>query len=313
MQAWRILLADSLEQQGKEILHQECQVDDRKGLAETDILAIIDQYDAVILGGNSKLTAETLRAGKKLRVVGRAGLGVENIDLAAAARQGIQVVNAPAATAPAVAEYTLGAILALARSLSRADATIKAGLWLKQDFQGVEIHGKTLGVIGMGQVGGRLCQLAGALGMQVIGYDPWLAAGEMARLGAGAVSLEKLYQTADFISVHLPLTTESHGLLGGQAFAQMKRGVRIVCTMPGRLVDETTLLGALEAGQVAGAALDVFASEPPGLTGLVAHPNVIATPHISAQTEEAGIRTAQDIAHEVLAALRGDPLRWRIV
>ena len=313
MQPWRILLADGLEQQGREILRQECQVDDRKGLPAAEFLAIIGQYDAIVMGGNSKLTAEVLRAGKKLRVVGRAGLGVENIDLAAAARQGIQVVNAPAAAAPAVAEFTLGAILALARSLPRADATIKAGLWLKKEFQGVEIQGKTLGVIGMGQVGGRLNLLAGALGMQVTGYDPWLGAEEISRMGVEAVSLDALYRRGDFISVHVPLTAETHGLLGGQAFAQMKRGVRIVCTMPGRLVDETALLGALESGQVAGAALDVFASEPPGLSGLVAHPNVIATPHISPQTEEAGIRTAEDIAREVLAALRGDPLRWRIV
>ena len=313
MQAWRILLPDGLAQQGQEILRQECQVDDRQELTAADIVAVIAQYDAVILGGASRLTAEAFGAGMKLRVVGRAGLGVENIDLAAAARQGIRVVNAPAAAASAVAEYTLGAILALARSLPRADASIKAGLWLKKEFQGVEIQGKTLGVIGIGQVGGRLCQLASAMGMQVIGYDPWLTPGEITRLGVEPAGLDTLQQRADFISVHVPPTPETRDLLGGQAFAHMKRGVRIVCTMPGRLVDETALLGALESGQVAGAALDVFASEPPGLTGLVAHPNVIATPHISAQTEEAGIRTAQDIAHEVLAALRGDPLRWRIV
>ena len=313
MQAWRILLTDGLEQNGQDILAKECLIDDRQGISAAEILAIIDQYEAVIVRGRSTLTAEILRAGKKLCVMGRAGMSVDNIDLAAASRQGILVVNSPMAATQAVSEYTLGSILALARRLPRADATLKAGLWLKKEFQGIEIQDKTLGVIGMGQVGSTVSRLATALGMRVLGYDPWLTAEEIARFGVEGVALDGLYRRSDFISIHVPPTPETKGLLGGQALAQMKRGVRLIITMPGKLVDETALLGALETGQVAGAAFDVYASEPPGLNGLVSHPNVIATPHISTQTVEAGAQSAEDIAYEVLHALRGEPLRWRIV
>ena len=313
MQDWKILLTDGLEQIGQELLRRECQVDNREGISAADLLDVIDQYDAMIVRGRTRVTAQVLQAGNKLRVVGRAGVGVDNIDLAAATRQHVTVVNSPMATTLAVAEYTMGLILALARSLPRADATMKAGLWLKKEFQGIEVHGKILGVIGMGQIGSAVSRRAAAMGMQIVGYDPLIPGDEIARRGAEAVSLAELYQRSDFISVHVPLTPETKGLLTGQSFAQMKRGVRLVCTARGHIMDETTLLGALETGQVAGAALDVFASEPPGLTGLVSHPNVIATPHIAAQTIEAQSRAAEDIAQEVLAALRGAPLRWRIV
>lgn len=312
MQAWRVLLADDLAKKGQEILAQTCQLDDRQGITTDELAAIIDRYEAVIVSERSQLPAQVLEVGKNLRVVGKLGLQVDNIDLATAARCGIVVVNSPTAATLAVAEYTLGAILSLARMIPRADATIKTGLWLKKELHGVEVQGKTLGVIGVGQVGSKVNQLASALGMQVIGYDPWLK-DDASRLGVAMVCLEELYQRADFISIHIPYSTETRDLLGGQALAQMKRGVRLVCTMPGKSVDETALLGALESGQVAGIAIDVYANEPPGLTSLVAHPNVIATPHISAQTEEARVQAAEDIAYEVLAALRGEPLRWRIV
>lgn len=313
MPAWRILLADNLAQIGQDKLRQTCQVDDCQGISAEALISIIDQYQAIIVGGRSKLTAQVLETGTKLRVIGRAGLRVDNIDLAAATRHGIIVVNSPQAATMAVAEYTLGAILALARHISRADATIKAGWWLKKEFEGVEIKEKTLGVVGMGQVGSQVSQLTRALGMQVIGFDPWLSSEDIACLGAEAVSLEELCRRADFISYHISMGQETKGLLSGQVLAQMKRGVRLVCTMPGKLVDETALLGALESGQVAGIALDVYTNEPPGLTSLVAHPNVMATPHISTQTEEASVQAAEDIACEVLAALQGEPLRWRIV
>jgi len=313
MPTWRILLADGLAKNGQEILGSTCQLDDRAGIRADELGAIIDRYEAVIVGGRSQLSAGVLEAGKKLRVVGRVGMQVDNIDLAAAARRDIVVVNSPQAATNAVAEYTLAAILALARMLARADATIKAGLWLKQEFQGIEVQGKILGVIGCGQVSSKVSQLASGLGMRIIGYDPWLKADAITRLGIEAVRLEEVYQRADFISLHIPLSPETRDLLGGQALAQMKRGVRLICTSPGKLIDETALLGALESGQVAGIAVDVYPSEPPGLTSLVAHPKVIATPHISAQTAEAGFQAAEDIACEVLAALLGAPLRWRIV
>ena len=313
MQDWKVLLTDGLEQTGQELLRRDCQVDNREGISADDLLDVVGQYEAIIVRGRTKVTAQVLQAGKKLRVIGRAGVGVDNIDLAAATRQPVTVVNSPLATTQAVAEYTLGLILALARSLPRADATMKAGLWLKKEFLGIEVYGRILGVIGMGQIGRAVSRKAAAMGMQILGYDPLIPGDEIAHCGAEPVGLAEVYQRSDFISVHVPLTPETKGLLTGQSFAQMKRGVRLVCTARGHILDETTLLGALETGQVAGAALDVFASEPPGLTGLVSHPNVIATPHIAAQTLEAQSRAAEDIAREVLAALRGAPLHWRIV
>jgi len=222
------------------------------------------------------------------------------------------VVNSPQATTLAVAEHALGLMLALARSIPRADAAMKAGQWIKKELEGIELSGKTLGIMGVGNIGAAVARRAAALGMVVIGYDPLLPREAIQQRGAEPVTLDELYTRAEFISLHLPLTAETAGLLDGKAFESMKPGVRLVCTARGGLIDEEALLMALGTGKVAGAALDVFAQEPPGATSLVAHPQVIATPHVAAQTVEAQKRAAVDIAHEVLAALRGEPLRWRV-
>jgi D-3-phosphoglycerate dehydrogenase len=237
---------------------------------------------------------------------------VDNIDLQAAKSRGVVVVNTPAATTRAVAELTLGLMLALARSIPRGDAGMKKGEWLKKELIGVELSGKTLGVIGMGNIGAEVAWLASALGMAPVGYDPLIPDHEIEKRGARPETLEELYAQADFITLHVPLTAETRGLVDERAFRQMKPGVRLVCTARGGIVDETALLAALQTGQVAGAALDVFDQEPPGASPLLSHPNVIATPHIGAQTMEAQSRAAHDIANEVLAALRGQPLRWRV-
>jgi D-3-phosphoglycerate dehydrogenase len=238
---------------------------------------------------------------------------VDNIDLEEAAKRGVVVVNSPQATTLAVAEHALGLMLALARMIPRADAAMKAGEWIKKELEGLELSGKTLGIVGVGNIGAAVARRAAALGMAVIGYDPLLAAEAIQQRGAEPVRLEELYARADFISLHLPLTAETRGMLSGPVFEKMKPGVRLVCTARGGLIDEGALLNALETGRVAGAGLDVFAQEPPGVTRLVVHPRVIATPHIAAQTAEAQQRAAVDIAHEVLAALRGEPLRWRVI
>jgi len=190
---------------------------------------------------------------------------------------------------------------------------MKAGQWIKAELEGTELNGKTLGIVGVGKIGSEVARRAAAFGMNVLGSDPLIPEAAIRQRGAQPVSLGELYARSDFISLHVPLTPETRSSISGQTLGAMKRGVRLVCTARGGVVDETALLGALESGQVAGAALDVFAKEPPGLSALVAHPNVIATPHISAQTVEAQARAAQDIASEVLAALRGEPLRWRVV
>ena len=313
MPDWKILLTDGLAENGLSILQPEAQVDDRNGIDAQELLQVAGDYDAMIVRGRTKLTGQVFEVATRLKVVGRAGVGVDNIDLAAANSRQVTIVNAPTSTTLAVTELTVGFMFCLARHIPSADADMKKGQWTKKQLQGIELNGKTLGVVGMGNIGSQVAQRAGALGIQVLGYDPLLTAEEITQRGAQPVSLLDLYSRSDFISLHVPLTPETRDMIDAQALGRMKRGARLICAARGGVIDETALLGALESGQISGAALDVFAQEPPGLTALVAHPNVIATPHIGAQTAEARARAATDIANEVLAALQGRPLRWKVV
>jgi D-3-phosphoglycerate dehydrogenase len=313
MPSWKILIADGLNESGKSLLRHEAQVDDFTGISAEELLREIDNYDALVVRSRTRVTPAVFDAAGRLKVVGRAGVGVDNIDLAAATTHGVTVVNAPLSTTLAVAEQTLALMLALARQVPRADATMKAGQWIKKELEGVELYGKVLGIVGLGHIGSEVARRAAAMGMAVLGYDALIPEEVIRQRGAQPVALQELYARSDFISLHLPLTPETRGMVNGQSLGAMKRGVRLICTARGGIIDETDLLGALETGQVAGAALDVFAKEPPGLTALVAHPKVVATPHISAQTAEAQNRASEDIAAEVLAALRGEALRWKVV
>jgi len=313
MTTWKVLITDGLSDRGIEILQSAAQVDNKPDITADDLLKVAGDYDAMVVRGRTKVTAAVFETAKRLKVVGRAGVGVDNIDLTAARNHNVIVVNAPKSTSLAVAELAIGLMFALARMLPKADATMKQGQWIKKQLEGVELNGKTLGIVGMGNIGTALAARAAGLGMKVIGYDNLVPSEEIKKRGAEPVALSELYATADFISFHLPLTSESKGMVNGQAFAQMKRGVRIVDAARGGILDETALLAALETGQVTAAALDVYSTEPPGLTALVAHPRVVSTPHIGAQTEEAQDRAAEDIATEVLTALKGEPLRWKIV
>lgn len=313
MPEWKIIVTDDLHEKGLELLRAGAQVDYREGISPEELLQIIENYDAVVVRSGTRVTADLIQKAGRLKVIGRAGVGLDNIDLAAATTHQITVVNAPMSTTTAVAEHSLALMLALARAIPRADAGMKSGQWLKPKLLGVELNGKTVGIIGMGNIGSEVARRSACLGMHVVGYDPEAHEEEFREVNALPLSLPKLCAQADFISVHVPLTMETRGMIDGQAFARMKRGVRIISTARGGIIDETALLGALETGQVAGAALDVFAHEPPGMSALVSHPNVIATPHIGAQTSEAQERAAIDIAQEVLASLRGEPLRWKVV
>lgn len=313
MPDWKIMIADALDEKGQKILRTAAQVDDLNGITPEALIQKIAGYHALIVRSRTKVTADILKTGARLKVIGRAGVGVDNIDLAAATTQEVTVVNTPHSSTRAVAEQTIALMFALARSIPKADSAMKSGLWTKKELQGIELHGKTLGIIGVGNIGGAVASRAAALGMNVLGYDPYVPAEDIYQKGAMPVPLRELYARSDFISVHVPLNPETRGMIDGRSLSIMKRGVLITCTARGGLIDETALIGALESGHVAGAALDVFAQEPPGISALVAHPNVIATPHISAQTVEAQERAAVDIATEVLAALRDEPLRWRIV
>jgi D-3-phosphoglycerate dehydrogenase len=245
-------------------------------------------------------------------VVGRAGIGVDNIDLAAAKRHKVTVVNSPLATTTTVAELTLGLMLSAVREIARADASLKAGKWLKKEFEGTELSGKILGVIGFGRIGAAVAKRATAFDMKILGYDPMVSGDEIAKRGGNPVSFDELLKQSDLITMHLPLTADTKNMLNTTAFARMKQGVYIICAARGGVIDEIALLEALNSGKVAGAALDVFSVEPPGLTDLVSHPKLVCTPHVGAQTVEAQSRAANDIAEEILNVLNDKPLRWKV-
>lgn len=308
----KILVTDGLDQGGLEILRASAQVDDRGGISPDDLLKAIPEYDALIVRGRTKVTAAVFDAAKSLKVVGRAGVGVDNIDLTAAKAHGVTVVNSPTATSIAVAELTFGLLLAVAREIPRADATMKAGQWIKKELEGVELYGKTLGVIGYGRIGAEVGKRAAVFGMKVLGYDPLIPAAEIEKRGGEPVSLADLFALSDFISLHIPLTNDTKNLINADVIGTMKDGVRIVCAARGGVIDEAALLDGLKSGKVAAAGLDVFVAEPPGQTELVAHPHVVCTPHVGAQTVEAQARAADDIASEILAALHDEKLRWQV-
>jgi D-3-phosphoglycerate dehydrogenase len=312
MADFKVLITDGLGEAGQSILRKSCRVDDKPGISASDLLKIIGDYDALIVRGRTKVTAEVLDAGKRLTVVGRAGVGVDNIDLESSKKHGVTVVNAPVSTTLAVAELAFGLLLATAREIPRADTAMKKGEWLKKDFEGVELSGKTLGIIGFGRIGMEVGKRAAAFGMNVIAYDPFVSEDDIKARGGEPVSIQDLYEWSDFISLHSPLNVHTRDLISQMAFSEMKDGVRIISAARGGIIDESALLAALNSGKVAAAALDVFATEPPGGTDLVRHPKVITTPHIGSQTVEAQTRAADDIAHEVLAALLGEPLRWKV-
>jgi D-3-phosphoglycerate dehydrogenase / 2-oxoglutarate reductase len=312
MEKMKVLLTDGLDASGQAMMRQSLDVDDKTGISADELLGIVGEYDALIVRGRTKVTPAVFAAGKKLKVVGRAGVGVDNIDLTAARTAGVTVVNSPLATTVAVAELAMGMMLAVVREIPRADHSMKDGKWLKKEFEGSELNGKTLGIIGMGRIGAAVGTRAAAFGMKIIGYDPLIDAKEIKARGAEPVALNDLYEKADMITLHIPLTAESKNLLNADSFAKMKKGVYIVCAARGGVIDETALVDALNSGKVAGAALDVFSTEPPGLTDLVSHPRVINTPHIGAQTVEAQERAANDISAEVLRALHNEPLRWKV-
>ena len=312
MTNYKILITDGLDETGQSILRASAQVDDRNNISADDLLKAIPDYDGLIVRGRTKVTAAVMEAASKLKVIGRAGVGVDNIDLEAAKKRNITVVNAPMSTSIAVAELTFGMLLALAREIPRADAGMKQGKWLKKELEGVELNGKTLGIIGYGRIGVEVGKRAAVFGMNVIAYDPLISEDIIKQRGAEPVSIQDLYAWSDFISLHLPLNVQTRDMMGAQAFSEMKDGVRIVCAARGGIIDEAELVKALNSGKVAGAALDVFSVEPPGLTEAVSHPRVIATPHVGAQTVEAQSRASEDIAAEVLSALESKPLRWKV-
>jgi len=308
----KILVADGLAPEGIERLRSQAEVVAPAGLTPGDLLAAIREADAVVVRSRTRITEEVLRHAPHLRVIARAGVGVDNIDTEAATRRGILVLNAPESSTVSTAEHTMAMLLALARRIPAAQSAAAAGVWQRDRFTGVELYGKTLGIIGLGKIGGEVARRAGAFGMRVIAFDPYVPAERAARLGAELVSWEALLGRSEVLTLHVPLTERTRHLLGRAALSRVRPGTLIVNCARGGLIDEDALLGALEEGRVAGAALDVFEEEPPRDSPLLRHPRVVVTPHLGASTAEAQRRIGLEVADQVLAALAGRPVRGAV-
>jgi D-3-phosphoglycerate dehydrogenase / 2-oxoglutarate reductase len=300
----RVLICDPIPADAVERMSAEgLQVDERIGLSPEQFEALIGNYDAVVVRSTTRLGERQIAAARRLRMIVRGGVGTDNIDLAAAASRGIAVFNTPSASTVSVAELALGLLLALARRIPQADAALKSGRWAKKELSdGIELEGKTLGIIGVGRIGGALGRRAAALGMVVVGTDKELEpAGRFE--GLDILSLEELLPRADFVSVHVPLSEEGRAEIGGKEIARMKDGVLLINCARGGVVDEEALLEALESGKVRGAALDVFAEEPPRDPRLARHPRVVCTPHLGASTREGQARIGMEIAQILVERL----------
>ncbi len=301
---YRVLIADEMSPRAAEILRacKNIEVDDKSGISAADLQAQIGNYNGLLVRSRSKVTAENIEAAKNLKIIGRAGIGVDNIDVKAASRRGIIVENAPAGNSVTTAEHALCLLLSLARHIPQATASMKGGKWEKNKFSGAELMDKTLGIIGLGNIGRIVADRARGLKMKVIAFDPFIGSEAAERLGVELVTVDDVITRSDFITVHTPLTNETRGLLGASAFARVKPGVLIVNCARGGIVDEDALVAALDSGKVAGAALDVFVQEPvPQNHPVVLHPKVICTPHLGASTEEAQEKVAIEVAEQMVA------------
>ena len=298
----KVLISDSLAEQGITVLEQASGIEviNRPGASPDELLELIADADGLAIRSNTKVTSEVFAAAKKLRIVGRAGIGVDNVDIAAATKHGVVVANTPEGNNITTAEHAIALIVSLARHIPQATASMKAGLWEKKKFQGMELYNRTLGVLGAGNIGKFVVSRAKALGMKVIVHDPYLTQENAARLEVERVELEEMMSRADVVTVHVPKTKETTGILGAAEFAKAKPGLIVINAARGGIVDEAALLDALNNGNVAAAGLDVFVEEPPPADHpLVNHPNVICTPHLGASTEQAQINVAIAVAEQI--------------
>lgn len=303
----RVLVTESLSERGLEVLREDFEVDVRTELAKGDLVGEIAPYDALVVRSATQVTAEVIEAGENLKVVARAGIGLDNVDVDAATRRGIVVLNAPQSNIVSAAEHTVALMLAQARRIPEACLSLKGGAWERSKFEGVELQGKTLGLIGMGRVGTLVGQRMLAFGVRVIAFDPYVSRDKAKELGVELMpTLEALLVQSDIVSVHLPRTPETEKFIGEREFGLMKEGVRLVNTARGSIIDEDALLKALKDGHVAGAALDVFSTEPMTKSPLFELDNVVVTPHLGASTAEAQDKAGVTIAQMVRLALRGE-------
>jgi D-3-phosphoglycerate dehydrogenase len=308
----RILVTDQIAPDGVAYLRQHGSVEVRTGLKPDELLTVMPGYQALIVRSETKVTRAVIEAGTDLRVIGRAGVGVDNIDVEAATGRGIVVVNAPAGNTIAVAEHTIGLLLAVARRIPQASAALRAGQWQRSKYMGQEVRGKTLGIVGLGRIGREVSRRAQGLEMRVVAFDPYVGAEQARRLGVEMLELSPLLRTADFITIHTPSTAQTQGLIGETELRLLKRTAYVINCARGGIIDEKALRAALEKGELAGAALDVFEREPPGEDPLLQVHTLVATPHLAASTEEAQVSVALEVAEQVVAALDGRPTLYAV-
>ena len=312
---FRVLVSDPISETGLAPLRADpsIAIDLRTGLTPAALLEAIDGYDALLVRSGTQVTADLLRAGKALRVVARAGVGVDNIDVPAATALGIIVVNAPTGNVVAAAEHTIALLMSLARLVPQADAHVRSGQWKRSQFMGVEVRNKVLGTVGLGKVAQEVVRRAQAMGMRVLAYDPYVTPDYAAQRDVQLASLDELYADADFITVHVPMTETTRNLINAEAFAKMKPGVRILNVARGGVINELALVEAIEAGKVAGAAIDVFEAEPlPAESPLRRTDRIILTPHLGGSTVEAQEQVAEDVAVQVVDVLNDRPARYAV-
>jgi D-3-phosphoglycerate dehydrogenase len=307
---FRVLISDPLAEEGIEILRDRCEVDERTDLTEDELVSIIGKYDALLVRSGTEVTARVIGAGDRLKFIGRAGAGVDNIDVDAATRRGIVVANAPSGNTLAACEHTLAMMAALARNIPQANASLKKGEWKRSKFMGVEMNEKVLGIVGFGRIGMEVARRAIALDMKVIAFDPYIHIERARQLGVESATLDELFRRSDFITVHTPLVKETRHLVNRETLATMKDGVRIINVARGGIIDEHALAEAIRSGKVAGAALDVFEEEPPKDSEILALDAVIATPHLGASTVEAQQNVAVTVAKQCLEVLGGGTAKF---
>ena len=306
----KVLVSDPIAPEGIEILKTVAEVDVKTGLAPDELLAIIGDYDALAVRSETKVTGAVIAAADKLKIIGRAGVGVDNIDVEAATNRGILVVNSPEGNTLAAAELTVALLLALARSVPQADQALRGGKWDRKKYMGSEVYGKTLGVIGLGKIGREVAKRLQAFGMSVLGSDPYLKPEQAAEMGIRQVDLDTLYKESDYITVHVPKTKETTGMINAEKIALMKPTVRLINVARGGILDEADVAEAAKSGRIAGAAVDVYSTEPaPADNPLLGIPNILTTPHLGASTEEAQTNVAIDIAEQIVEVLQGKPAR----
>lgn len=309
---FKVLVMDGISDQGIQLLYDapDVTVEKKQGLSEDELIAIIDQYDALLVRSATKVTARVMEAAPNLKVVGRAGVGVDNIDLDAATKRGIIVINAPDGNTIATCELTFAMMMSTARSIPQAYKKTTGGEWDRKTFVGVELRNKVLGVLGMGRIGSEVAKRAKAFGMDVYGYDPFLTEERAEKLGVKMGSVDEICRVADFITVHTPLTSETRHMISRPQFEIMKKGVRIINCARGGIIDEMALVEAIDTGIVAGAAFDVFEEEPPRPEHpFLNNPKIVVTPHLGASTVEAQENVAIDVSEEVLHILRNEPFK----